>query len=79
MEVWRRWRRRSITTRPAGARFASGPDAGDGSKSPLKSEIINGFALSAGEKGDVVEFLKSLTDEELLHDPELADPWPKAP
>lgn len=62
-----------------GRTIASGPDAGDGSKSPLKSELINGFTLSAGEKGDVVAFLKSLTDEELLKDPKLADPWPKAP
>jgi cytochrome c peroxidase len=62
-----------------GRTIAAGPNAGDGNKSPLKSELINGFDLSAGEKGDVVEFLKSLTDEELLKDPTLADPWPKAP
>ena len=43
-----------------GRTLAAGPNAGDGSKSPLKSELINGFALSAGEKADVVEFLKSL-------------------
>lgn len=58
-----------------GRTVAVGPDAGDGSKSPLKSELINGFTLSPEEKGDVVEFLKSLTDAELLNDPALSDPW----
>jgi cytochrome c peroxidase len=62
-----------------GRTIPSGPDAGDGSKNPLKSELINGFTLSPGEKSDVVEFLKSLTDEELLKDPKLSDPWAKAP
>jgi len=62
-----------------GRTILSGPDAGDGSKSPFKSELINGFVLSAEEKSDVVAFLKSLTDEELLKDPKLADPWGKAP
>lgn len=62
-----------------GRTIAVGPDAGDGSKSPLKSELINGFTLSPEEKGDVVEFLKSLTDEELLNDPVLSDPWLQAP
>jgi cytochrome c peroxidase len=62
-----------------GRTIASGPDAGDGSKSPLKSELINGFTLTPGDKSDVVEFLKSLTDQELLKDPTLSDPWLKAP
>jgi cytochrome c peroxidase len=62
-----------------GRTIASGPNAGDGSKSPLKSELINGFALSPGDRSDVVEFLKSLTDQELLKDPALSDPWIKAP
>jgi cytochrome c peroxidase len=62
-----------------GRTILAGPDAGDGSKSPLKSELINGFTLSAGEKSEVIAFLKSLTDEALLKDPRLADPWPKAP
>jgi cytochrome c peroxidase len=62
-----------------GRTIASGPDAGDGSKSPLKSELINGFTLTPGDKSDVVEFLKSLTDQELLKDPTLSDPWVKTP
>ena len=62
-----------------GRTMPAGPDAGDGSKSPLKSELINGFALSASEKSDVVEFFKTLTDAELLKDPKLSDPWAAAP
>lgn len=43
---------------------------------PNKSRILRPFQLTAGEKRDLVEFLKSLTDEELLHDPRWSDPWP---
>jgi cytochrome c peroxidase len=42
---------------------------------PNKSRILRPFRLTDGEKGDLVEFLKSLTDEELLHDPRWSDPW----
>ncbi len=62
-----------------GRTIASGPNAGDGSKSPFKSELINGFDFAPGEKEDVVAFLKSLTDEELLKDPRLSDPWAQKP
>jgi cytochrome c peroxidase len=41
-----------------------------------KSPILHPLNLSARDKQDLVEFLKSLTDEELLHDPRWADPWP---
>ena len=34
------------------------------------------LALSDDDKRDLIEFLKSLTDEELLHDPRWSDPWP---
>jgi cytochrome c peroxidase len=46
---------------------------------PNKSRILRPFRLSEDEKRDLVEFLKSLTDEELLHDPRWSDPWPIAP
>ena len=49
--------------------------AGDGSKNPYKSPLINGFDLSPAEKADVIAFLESLTDQELLTDPRLSDPW----
>lgn len=58
-----------------GRTIASGPHAGDGSKNPYKSPLINGFDLSPAEKADVIAFLESLTDQELLTDPRLSDPW----
>jgi cytochrome c peroxidase len=44
---------------------------------PNKSKILRKFDLSPSERADLIEFLKSLTDEELLHDPRWSDPWPK--
>ncbi len=40
-----------------------------------KSSILRPFQLTAGEKQDLIEFLKSLTDEELLRDRRWSDPW----
>jgi cytochrome c peroxidase len=45
---------------------------------PNKSRILRPFRLTAGERRDLVEFLRSLTDEELLHDPRWSDPWSNA-
>jgi cytochrome c peroxidase len=42
---------------------------------PNKSLIVRPFRLSASDKHDLVEFLKSLTDEEALHDTRWSDPW----
>ncbi len=42
---------------------------------PNKSKILRRFQLSDGDKRDLIEFLKSLTDEALLHDPRWSDPW----
>jgi cytochrome c peroxidase len=43
-----------------------------------KSRILRPFALTDGEKHDLVEFLRSLTDEELMRDPRWSDPWTSA-
>lgn len=59
-----------------GRTVASGPLAGDGSKNPYKSEFLTGFLLSDQEKLDLIAFLESLTDQDFLTRPELADPWP---
>ena len=40
-----------------------------------KSRILRPFRLLEEEKRDLIEFLKSLTDEELLRDPRWSDPW----
>jgi cytochrome c peroxidase len=43
---------------------------------PNKSEILRPIGLTAQDKQDLVEFLKSLTDQEALHDVRWSDPWP---
>jgi cytochrome c peroxidase len=53
----------------------SGPNAGDGAKSPLKSELVRGFAPTAGEINDLKAFLEALTDEEFLTNRRYSDPW----
>jgi cytochrome c peroxidase len=42
---------------------------------PNKTRILRPFTLSTADRHDLVEFLKSLTDEELLHGPRWRDPW----
>jgi cytochrome c peroxidase len=59
----------------AGRTIASGPLAGDGSASPLKSDLMIGFTISAEERADLIAFLESLTDETFVNDPKLSDPW----
>ena len=58
-----------------GRKLEDGPYVGDGRLSPFKSEFVTGFELSDAEREDLVAFLESLTDESLLNDPGLADPF----
>ena len=58
-----------------GRKIEIGPNAGDGSANPNKSEFVKAFELSPGEKADLLEFLNSLTDETLLRNPALSNPW----
>jgi len=58
-----------------GRTIASGPNAGTGSANPFKSAMVGGFALSPGEKADVIAFLRSLTDSTFLTNPRLSNPW----
>jgi len=62
-----------------GRTIASGGFAGDGSKNPFKSNLINGFQLTQEERDDVIAFLESLTDQALIDDPRFADPWEVTP
>jgi len=62
-----------------GRLIESGPLAGDGAKSPYKSELIASFSLSVQEKQDLIEFLKSLTDRDFLCDERFADPFGNFP
>jgi cytochrome c peroxidase len=58
-----------------GRTIGPGPDAGVGHDNPNKSPIVHGFALTTGQRDDVIAFLNSLTDTSLLQDPQLSDPW----
>lgn len=58
-----------------GRLIESGPDAGDGARSPNKAAFVSGFTASAEELDDLLAFLESLTDEQFLTDPTLSDPW----
>lgn len=59
-----------------GRTISAGPYAGVGSANPYKSGLIVGFTISAEERHDLIAFLESLTDEELLSNPAYANPWP---
>ncbi len=46
---------------------------------PNQSSIVRKLQITDQEKSDLIEFLKSLTDEELLKDPRWSNPWPDTP
>lgn len=58
-----------------GRQLTEGPNAGDGSTSPFKSEFVAGFLLEPQEKADLIAFLESLTDPTFLTDERLSDPF----
>lgn len=58
-----------------GRLIESGPYAGDGRLSPLKSGLVRNFEVEDEEIDAVVAFLESLTDREFIRDPAFSDPW----
>lgn len=58
-----------------GRTIRSGPYAGVGADSPLKSEFLKAMELTPQEKRDLVAFLRSLTDSTFLRDPRFSNPW----
>lgn len=58
-----------------GRTIASGPNAGNGNQNPFKDPLIVPLTVTPEERGDVIEFLKSLTDYEFISDPAYSDPW----
>jgi cytochrome c peroxidase len=60
-----------------GRTIAEGELAGVGADNQNKSELIRPFELTEQERADVIAFLESLTDETVLTNPSLADPWPQ--
>ncbi len=59
-----------------GRHLTTGPFAGDGRTSPLKSGLVRGFRATDEEIDALVAFLESLTDQEFLTRPSLANPNP---
>ena len=57
-----------------GRTIVNSPYAGNGSQNPNKDPLIRGFKLSSQDRADLIAFLQSLTDEEVLHDPRFANP-----
>ncbi len=49
--------------------------AGRASGNSSKDKLLHGFKMTAQNRADLVEFLRSLTDETVLHDPRFSDPW----
>jgi cytochrome c peroxidase len=49
--------------------------AGRAHDNPNKDHLIGGFQLSTKDRGDLIEYLKSLTDDQVIHDPRFANPW----
>ncbi len=58
-----------------GRLITSGPNAGDGRLSPLKSGLVRGFQATEEEKEDIIAFLRSLTDTDLVSNPKFASPF----
>ncbi len=58
-----------------GRLIESGNNAGDGKFNPYKSGFIQGFDATPEELDAVEAFLESLTDYQLITDPDLADPF----
>jgi cytochrome c peroxidase len=58
-----------------GRTIASGSHAGVGHDNPNKDERVRGFTMSPQEREDLIAFLRTLTDDALLHDPRFANPF----
>ncbi len=60
-----------------GRNLTSGRYKGDGRQNPQKSQFVKGFSISQQEKEDLINFLKSLTDQSALTNERFSDPWLK--
>lgn len=58
-----------------GRLISSGPFAGDGSRNPYKDARLQGFTLTARDKGDLVAFLRALSDSALVKEARFSNPW----
>jgi cytochrome c peroxidase len=46
-----------------------------GHDNPDKDRLIGGFTLKAGDRDDLMEFLRALTDDGVKQDRRFANPW----
>jgi cytochrome c peroxidase len=58
-----------------GRTITDGPYRGVGHDNPNKSPSVRGFTLTPEQRADFLAFLNSLTDDELLRDPQFSNPW----
>jgi cytochrome c peroxidase len=58
-----------------GRNITSGPHAGDGRLNPFKSDLVGRIKLSAQDKADLVAFLRTLTDDDVLTNARYANPF----
>ncbi|AOP34580.1 di-heme enzyme [Leptospira tipperaryensis] len=58
-----------------GRNITTGPNTGDGRTNPNKNNFVFAIGLTAGEKTDLVNFLKSLTDTEFVNNAKNSDPF----
>jgi cytochrome c peroxidase len=61
-----------------GRLITDGPNAGNGRRSPYKSEFLRGFELTNEERDELIAFLHALTDDKVLTNPKLSDPFRKS-
>jgi cytochrome c peroxidase len=58
-----------------GRTIADGPFAGRGHENPHLDRRMTGLHLTAQHRADLLAFLRSLTDTELIRDPRFSNPW----
>jgi len=46
-----------------------------GSHTSTQSPLVHGFTISEQDRADLIAFLRSLTDLEVIRDPRFSDPW----
>lgn len=61
-----------------GRTVVGGPLRGVGRDNPNKSATVRGFTLTDGQRADLTAFLRTLTDDDVLRDRRLTNPWPAA-
>ena len=60
---------------PEGTQIDGQDVSGDGRNNPNKSSFLNGFEITDQERNDLLAFLETLTDEDLLTNPAFSDPF----